>query len=735
MSTPTDIDPSANEVDENVAVGTVVGLTANAIDQDSTNNTVTYSLVGNPDGLFQIDPDTGVVTTAVALNHEVHGATRTIVVEAASSDGSTATEAFTIAISDVNEFSVGIISDDEVAVNAINEHAAIGTSVGIAASASDADATNSLVTYALQNDDGGRFQIDPATGEVTVAADIDFETDGASRNITVRAESSDGSFTDQVFTVEINDVNEAPTVTITGIVFDVPEGTDTTNGLRIADIVVNDDALGINNLSLSGADAGVFEIVGTELRLRSGTNLDFEATTQYDVNVEVDDATVGSTPDDVVSHTLNVTSVDDEAPVIGPGQTFSVTENSNNGTSIGTLVATDADTTTPLGPWSIVGGNEDGNFEIDPATGTISVADNTNLDFERTPTYELLIVVSDGTQSSAPETVTINVLDTNDAPVAQDDTFFVDQFDGVTVLDSGVLQNDFDQDGDPLTVALVSGPENGLLNLNPDGSVTYTAQGSFTGSDFFTYRVSDGITAGTLATVEVVVVPLGLPGPNGLGGPDGTSNPGGSIGTGSPVNSTTDPDTTIETEDSVETTVENSVDGNLNPGTQLISENRSQTEPEAEPEAELVDVLPSESFNSVSNNQFQDNQESLEQRLRNLRKQGPGGSDAVTFSGSQVTSVPLTVTFSDQSSESAESSHEKLGKIVSGTYAVTTASLSVGYVLWLIRGGSLLASFTSALPAWTSMDPLSIVATSDKDEEDSEGGESLLEMVDGNSNE
>ena len=671
------------------------------------------------------------------MNREVHGATRTIVVEATSSDGSTATEAFTIAIRDVNEFSVGVVSDDEVAVNAINEHAAIGTSVGITASANDADATNSLVTYALQNDDGGRFQIDPATGEVTVAADIDFETDGASRNITVRAESSDGSFTDQVFTVEINDVNEAPTVTITGIVFDVAEGTDTTNGVRIADIVVNDDALGINNLSLSGADAGVFEIVGTELRLRSGTNLDFESTTQYDVNVEVDDATVGSTPDDVVSHTLNVTSVDDEAPVIGPGQTFSVTENSDNGTSIGNVVATDADTTTPLGPWSIVGGNEDGNFEIDPATGTISVADNTNLDFERSSTYELTIVVSDGNQSSTPETVTINVLDTNDAPVSQNDTYVVEQFSDVTVFESGVLQNDFDQDGDPLTVALVSGPENGLLNLNPDGSATYTALGSFTGSDFFTYRVSDGITAGTLATVEVVVVPLGLPGPNGLGGPDGTSVPGGSIGpgTGSPVIPTTDPDTTIETEDSVETTVENSVDGNLNPGTQLISENRSQTEPEAEPEAELVDVLPSESFNLVSSNQQLDNQDSLEERLRNLRKQGPGGSDAATFSGSQVTSVPLAVTFSDQGSESAESSHEKLGKIVSGTYAVTTASLSVGYVLWLIRGGSLLASFTSALPAWTSMDPLSIVATSDKDEEDSEGGESLLEMVDGNSNE
>ncbi len=61
---------------ENVIVGTSVGITADAFDLDATNNTITYSLTSNPDGLFTIDANTGVVTTAAAIDRETDGATR-----------------------------------------------------------------------------------------------------------------------------------------------------------------------------------------------------------------------------------------------------------------------------------------------------------------------------------------------------------------------------------------------------------------------------------------------------------------------------------------------------------------------------------------------------------------------------------------------------------------------------------------------------------------------------------
>ena len=84
----------------------------------------------------------------------------------------------------------------------------VGTVVGVTAAAADADATTNTITYTLQDNDGGRFAIDSSSGVVTVAGAIDREADGASRNITVRATSADGSFTDQVVTININDVDE-----------------------------------------------------------------------------------------------------------------------------------------------------------------------------------------------------------------------------------------------------------------------------------------------------------------------------------------------------------------------------------------------------------------------------------------------------------------------------------------------------------------------------------------------
>ena len=83
----------------------------------------------------------------------------------------------------------------------------MGTAVGITALASDGDATTSGITYSLDNDAGGQFAIDSTTGVVRVAGAIDREA-GATRSITVRATSDDGSTVTQSYTITIRDLDE-----------------------------------------------------------------------------------------------------------------------------------------------------------------------------------------------------------------------------------------------------------------------------------------------------------------------------------------------------------------------------------------------------------------------------------------------------------------------------------------------------------------------------------------------
>jgi len=79
----------------------------------------------------------------------------------------------------------------------------------------------------------------------------------------------------------------------------------------VADIVVTDDALGTNALSLSGADAALFEVEGTTLYLKANTVLDYETNPQLDVTVAVDDASLEPAPDDTVSLSVAVADVNE----------------------------------------------------------------------------------------------------------------------------------------------------------------------------------------------------------------------------------------------------------------------------------------------------------------------------------------------------------------------------------------------------------------------------------------
>ena len=114
------------------------------------------------------------------------------------------------------------------------------------------------------------------------------------------------------------------------------------------------------------------------------------------------------------------------------------------------------------------------------------------------------------TPDSAPATVTINVDGVNDAPVAIDDPYQVQQGLPLNVAAPGILGNDTDADGDSLTVAILVDPlpaNTGSLTFNGDGSFSYDAEG-FSGVTQFTYMAQDPLGANSVkATVALIGAP------------------------------------------------------------------------------------------------------------------------------------------------------------------------------------------------------------------------------------
>ena len=143
--------------------------------------------------------------------------------------------------------------------------------------------------------------------------------------------------------------------------------------------------------------------------------------------------------------------------------------------------------------------NEDGSFEYEPEDDNF-----TGIDF-----FSYTVIEED--KESYPATVMIEIIPEgiNNTPTANDDTYTVLANNELKISDPGVLSNDYDADNDSLQAIKVSNTIYGILNFNSDGSFSYKPSDGFTGTDSFTYYVSDSQSNSEIATVTIIVKPIG----------------------------------------------------------------------------------------------------------------------------------------------------------------------------------------------------------------------------------
>jgi len=324
--------------------------------------------------------------------------------------------------------------------------------------------------------------------------------------------------TSSTLSITVTATNQAPTaVNLANTVTSVLDSQAAQ--LKVADITVVDDGAGTNTLALTGADAALFQIIGTELFLKAGQAL--TAGDSLQVAVTVDDPTVGGTPD-ATSATLSISIAASNQPPTAVNLNNTITSVSSDQSArlkvADISVVDDGLGTNALG----LAGADAALFEITgtelflKAGQTLVVGD----------TLEVAVTADDTTVGSTPDatsaTLAISVTQANRAPTAVADGgagFVTDEATSFTT--GSVLSNDTDPDGDPLSVSAIdtTGTKGTVTSLG-NGTFTYDPNGQFNGlfdgeqdTDSFTYTAVDPSGASSSATVTITISGVGSPDP------------------------------------------------------------------------------------------------------------------------------------------------------------------------------------------------------------------------------
>ena len=392
---------TADEVIEGAATGTYVGITAAGTDPNG--DAMTYSLVDNAGGRFSIETFTGRVLVANGALLDYEGQASWIITIRASDATMGFDQSFTIALSD---FAGDVPVDSDLATSdQIIEGAATGTYTGVTASATSPH--GGTMVYSLVDDAGGRFAIDAVNGQISVAdgTRLDYETVPI-WYVNVRA--TDGSaFNDQLFAIALSDfMGETPSDSDTATADEVIEGAaaGTYTGFTASALSAWG---GTVTYALTDTAGGRFAIDASSGRVSvaNGALLDFEAKGFWYIGVSASDGK--ATSSDIFA--IYVTDSASDTPVDADAST---PDEVMEGAATGTYTGLTVQALSPHGGTMVYSllSDADGRFAIDAASGQVTVANGTQLDFENQASWQITVRASDGT-TPIDETFTIALRD------------------------------------------------------------------------------------------------------------------------------------------------------------------------------------------------------------------------------------------------------------------------------------------------------------------------------------
>ncbi|ABM26536.1 putative outer membrane adhesin like proteiin [Shewanella sp. W3-18-1] len=458
------VTPVADIVADTMTTNEDTAVTLNLLANDSFENAdaAVTAVTNGANGTVIINADGTVTYTPNANFHGSDSFTYTV-----TSGGVTETTTVNVTVGQVDDPTT--ITGDTQGSGAEDAGVISGT-----LSATDVDGlTNGNVFSITGAAANGTASIDPVTGAWSYTPVADWN---GTDSFTVTITDDDGNTTTQVINVTVTPVA------------DIVADTMTTN---------EDTAVTLNllaNDSFENADAAVTAVTnganGTVIINADGTvtytpNANFHGSDSFTYTV-----TSGGVTE---TTTVNVTvgQVDDPTTITGDTQGSGAED---AGVISGTLSATDVDGLTNGNVFSITGAAANGTASIDPVTGAWSYTPVA--DWNGTDSFTVTITDDDGNTT----TQVINVTVTPVADIVAD-TMTTNEDTAVTL---NLLANDSFENADAAVTAVTNGA-NGTVIINADGTVTYTPNANFHGSDSFTYTVtSGGVTETTTVNVTVL---------------------------------------------------------------------------------------------------------------------------------------------------------------------------------------------------------------------------------------